>query len=117
MTAHRGQGSASPQDGMEKGQSGRKLRRKAEQAQDNTKNQSPILASIFFGLKTICTAGTSNPQPQLMLVGGLLALFGRSCKTSPEEETNGKSSFNSTNPRHLNPEVELSTQAQVLHIK
>lgn len=69
MTAHGGQGSASPQDGMEKGQSGRKLRRKAEQAQENIQHQSPILASTFFVLNTICIAGTSKPQPQLTQLG------------------------------------------------
>lgn len=84
VTAHRGQDSASPQDGMEKGQSGRKLRRKAEQARDNTQHQRPILANTFFVLNTpsalLEQALPSPSSPTAGLVGGPLALFGPSCK-------------------------------------
>lgn len=74
VTAHRAQGSASPQDGMKKGQSGRKLRIKAEQAQDNTQHQSPILANTFFVLNTPSallaqtTPSPSSPSARVWVV-------------------------------------------------
>lgn len=70
VTAHRGRASASPQGGMEKGQSGRKLRRKAEQAQDNTQYQSPILANTFFVLNTSSALlAQATPSPTHPLLG------------------------------------------------
>lgn len=69
---------------MEKGQSGRKLRRKAEQARDNTQHQRPVLANTFFVLNTpsalLEQALPSPSSPTAGLVGGPLALFGPSCK-------------------------------------
>lgn len=117
VTAHRARGSASPQDGMEKGQSGRKLRTKAEQAQDSTQHQCPILANTFFVLSTPSALLAQAPPAQLTHCWGggwcppkcPLVHFGPNCKTNPKEETNGKSSFNSTTSRHPSPEVELST--------
>lgn len=115
--------SVCPQDGMEKGQSGRKQRRKSPELQGLASALSSKALSLptpDCPLDATRSAGTSPlPGSDRWVTAAPRVLFGLNCKTNPEEETNGKSSFNSANPRQPSSVLELgnTSMSSLSHIK